>query len=100
MDVKSPEKNPRYAAALRYRPEVDQVPVVVASGQGDIAALILKLAEEAGVPTRAEPDLAKVLAKLEPGTPIPEETYRLVAGILAFIWSIDQSYHNNRGTSR
>lgn len=95
MDLKN--KNPgkietKYAAALRYRPGVDPAPIVVASGKGKIAETILSLAEEAGVPNHTEPALAKLLAQLEPGTPIPEETYQLVATILAFIWRMDRKY--------
>ncbi len=90
MDVTRRKKPVRYAAALRYRPGRDTAPVVVASGQGDIAERIVKLADEAGVPTHPDPELARILAALVPGTPIPEETYRLVATILAFIWSVDR----------
>lgn len=96
MDVTSKKPNskpePKYAAALRYRPGQDQAPIVIASGKGKVAETILKLAEEAGVPNHIEPGLAKILANLEPGTPIPEETYRLVASILAFIWRLDKQY--------
>jgi flagellar biosynthesis protein len=100
MDVKSrkPAGNPgqKYAAALRYRPGVDEAPVVVASGRGKVAETIIKLAEEAGVPNHVEPGLAQVLAKLDPGSPIPPETYQLVAAILAFIWRLDKNYHNKK----
>ncbi len=95
MDLKnrnSVKTEPKYAAALRYRPGIDQAPIVVASGKGQIAETILRLATEAGVPNHTEPALAKILAKLEPGTPIPEETYQLVATILAFIWRLDRNY--------
>jgi Uncharacterized homolog of the cytoplasmic domain of flagellar protein FhlB len=94
MDVKSNSKDykRKYAAALRYRPGVDQAPVVLAAGQGQIAEMIMKLADEAGVPSHVEPTLAEILAKLEPGTPIPEETFQLVAQILAFIWRLDKNY--------
>lgn len=93
-DVRAPaeKREPKYAAALRYKPGKDQAPVVVASGQGRIAETILKLANDAGVPNHVEPSLAKILSRLEPGTPIPEETYQLVASILAFIWRMDQKY--------
>lgn len=97
MDLKdksSGQMEPKYAAALRYRPGIDHAPIVVASGKGKIAETILRLASVAGVPEHTEPALAKVLAKLEPGTPIPEETYQLVATILAFIWRLDKSYHS------
>jgi flagellar biosynthesis protein len=85
-------KKPKYAAALRYRPEIDQAPVVVAAGQGELATVILQLAEAAGVPNQVEPALAEILARLEPGSEIPEATYQLVASILAFIWRLDQKY--------
>ena len=96
MDVKHQKQEkigPKYAAALRYRPGIDQAPVVVASGKGKIAETILRLAAESGVPSHIEPSLAKLLAKLGPGAPIPEETYQLVAAILAFIWRLDKNYH-------
>jgi flagellar biosynthesis protein len=94
MDVKPGNKKnkTKYAAAIRYQPGIDHAPVVLASGEGHVAETILKLAEEAGVPNHVEPALAKILAKLEPGTPIPEETYQLVAQILAFIWRLDKNY--------
>lgn len=99
MDVKSKKSEPKYAAALRYRPGQDIAPTVVASGKGKIAETILKLAEEAGVPNHVEPGLAKILASLEPGTPIPEETYQLVASILAFIWRLDKQYTAGTGSN-
>jgi flagellar biosynthesis protein len=101
MDVNtghpSSPKKPKYAAALRYRQGVDNAPIVVAVGQGEIAATILKLATEAGVPDYVEPALAEVLVKIEPGREIPESTYRLVAAILAFIWRLDRKYHSPHG---
>jgi flagellar biosynthesis protein len=95
MDVKSnhpPKKEMKYAAAIRYRPGVDESPVILAAGRGKIAEIIIKLAEEAGIPNHVEPTLAKIFSKLEPGTPIPEETYQLVAQVLAFIWRMDKNY--------
>jgi type III secretion system FlhB-like substrate exporter len=47
----------------------------------------------AGVPNHVELALAKVLANLDSGTPIHEETYQLVAQILALIWRLDKNYH-------
>jgi flagellar biosynthesis protein len=95
MDVdpkKASPRKPKYAAALRYRPKIDRAPVVVAAGRDELAATILRLAEAAGVPNQVEPALAEILAKLEPGSEIPEETYRLVATVFAFIWRMDQRY--------
>jgi flagellar biosynthesis protein len=92
VNLKSKQYKPKYAAAVRYRPGIDEAPLVLAAGQGQIADMIMKLADEAGIPNHVEPVLAKILAKLEPGTPIPEETYQLVAQILAFIWRLDKNY--------
>lgn len=85
---------PRRAAAIRYRPGVDPAPVILASGSGAIAETIIKLAQEAGIPNHEEPVLAEILARFEPGTPIPEETYHAVASILAFIWRMDKQYRH------
>ncbi|HEY8464272.1 MAG TPA: EscU/YscU/HrcU family type III secretion system export apparatus switch protein [Bacillota bacterium] len=85
-------KKSKYAAALRYRPAMDRAPVVVASGRGVTAEKILQLAKEAGVPEHQDPALARILARLEPGSEIPEATYQLVASILAFIWRVDHEY--------
>lgn len=100
MDVKQTTpgrpKRPKYAAALRYRAGIDRAPVVVAAGRGEMAATILRLATEAGVPNHVEPALAEILARCEPGSEIPEETYQLVASILAFIWRLDQRFGERR----
>lgn len=93
----SKQRKPRYAAALQYRPGIDSAPVVIASGRGEIAASIVRLAEESGVPQQVEPALAQLLSSLPPGTPIPEETYQMVASILAFIWRLDRKYPHQKG---
>lgn len=91
-------QRPKYAAALRYQAGTNRAPVVVAVGQGKLAETILRLATEAGVPNHVEPALAEILARCEPGSEIPEETYQLVASILAFIWRMDQRYGQRSNT--
>ncbi len=93
-EQKSLPKKIKYAAALRYRPGQDSAPLVVAAGQGELAESLLKIASEAQIPQYTEPALAKLLSQIEPGTTGPEETYQLVAQILAFIWEIDKDYSN------
>lgn len=93
--MKTQPKPTRFAAALRYKPDQDCAPIVVASGQGDIAETILKIAAAAGIPNYVEPGLAQVLSKIDPGTPIPRETYSLVAEIITFIWKLDREYQEN-----
>ena len=78
------------AAALRYDPERDAVPVVVASGRGVLADRIRELAREAGVPVTQDTPLADLLADLDPGTEIPEEAFLAVARIIARLTVLGQ----------
>jgi flagellar biosynthesis protein FlhB len=80
--------NPTHlACALRYEAkEGDEAPVVVASGEGDLAARIVSAAREAGVPVVRDVPLARALAELEVGVAIPEALYQAVAEILREVW--------------
>lgn len=69
------------AVALRYNPEQDYTPVVVASGHGKVAERIINLAEENGVPVFRDDSTAAMLTMLEVGQGIPPELYQVVAGI-------------------
>ena len=44
------QDNKKSAVALRYNPEKDYSPVVVAAGHGHVAERIIELADENGVP--------------------------------------------------
>lgn len=80
--------NPTHlACALRYdEKEGDLAPVVVASGEGDLAARILQAARDAAVPVVRDVPLARALVELEVGVAIPEELYEAVAEILREAW--------------
>ena len=78
-------KNRRLAAALKYVPEEDKAPRVVASGKGLVAENIIARAWEAGLPIQEDPELAAVLCRLELGQEIPPELYEAVARVLAFL---------------
>jgi type III secretion protein U len=80
--------NPTHlACALRYdEKEGDEAPVVLASGEGDLAARIVRAAEEAGVPVVRDVPLARALIELEVGDAIPEALYEAVAEILREVW--------------
>jgi flagellar biosynthesis protein len=81
-------KRPTEAAALSY--EAGQTaPRVVASGRGQIAERIIAAAEEAGVPVRSDPALARALAALDLGDEVPEAMYRAVAEALAWAYKLD-----------
>lgn len=69
------------AIALRYG-DTDEAPVVVSSGEGDLALRIERSAREHGVPVVHDVPLADALAELGAGEPIPEALYEAVAAIL------------------
>jgi len=78
------------AVALRYEPEKDAAPVVVAKGRGFVAEKIKEIAGEAGVPLKEDKELADYLMKLNLYEEIPPELYLVIAEILAFIYSMDR----------
>jgi flagellar biosynthesis protein FlhB len=76
------------ACALRYDEEDgDEAPVIVSSGQGDLAKRIVEAARAYGVPVLQDIPLARALVELEVGAPIPEALYEAVAEILREAWS-------------
>ena len=86
--------NPTHiACALRYdEKEGDEAPVVVASGEGDMAQRIMQAARDYGVPILRDVPLARALHELEIGDQIPEALYEAVAAILREAWD-DPSSH-------
>ncbi|HOZ45065.1 MAG TPA: EscU/YscU/HrcU family type III secretion system export apparatus switch protein [Candidatus Hydrogenedentes bacterium] len=77
------------AIALRYDAESDAAPRVVAKGAGLLAEQIIAIAREHGIHVHEDPDLVAVLAKLDLDTYIPEELYRAVAEVLAFVYRVN-----------
>ncbi|MFA6430853.1 MAG: EscU/YscU/HrcU family type III secretion system export apparatus switch protein [Candidatus Margulisiibacteriota bacterium] len=78
------------AIALRYDLDRDKAPLILASGRGQVADEILRLADENKIPLYEDPELAKLLAKLELDTEIPPELYTLVAEVLFFVYKLDR----------
>jgi FlhB-like protein len=80
--------NPTHiACALRYEEqEGDEAPVVVASGQGELAEKIIEAARQYGIPVLRDVPLARALIELEVGDAIPEALYEAVAEILREAW--------------
>ncbi len=83
------------AVALGYRPGNDRAPRVVARGWDRAARRIVDLAREHDVPVREDRDLAGVLAQLDLEQEIPEELYKAVAEVLAFIYRINTERGSN-----
>jgi flhB C-terminus-related protein len=78
------------AVALKYKPDEDAAPKVVAKGKGAVAEAILAKAKEHGVPIQEDPSLVEVLSKLDVDQQIPPELYQLVAEVLSFIYRTDR----------
>ncbi|MCL1829561.1 MAG: EscU/YscU/HrcU family type III secretion system export apparatus switch protein [Oscillospiraceae bacterium] len=82
----------KQAAALRYEPDRDDVPVVAAVGEGYLAERIIEKAEEHGIPVVEDAGLASVLTKMSAGDYIPPQLYEVVAKVLVFISQTDRGY--------
>ncbi len=83
------EKIRRKAVALRYHERQDAAPRIVAKGAGHLAERIIALAREHGIHVQDDPGLAAALSELDLDTEIPEELYRAVAEVLAFVYRLE-----------
>jgi FlhB-like protein len=87
---RSPENGdkPLRATALRYDPDQDSAPRVVASGQRKVAEQILSEARKHNIPVRVDPALTAALASVNLGAEIPAELYLVVAEVLAYVYRV------------
>lgn len=85
------------AVALRFLPEKEMAPRVVASGEGRIAQEILRLAGENGVTVYKDPLLAESLGRLSLGDEIPDNLYKAVAVVFGFLLEKDPSQDRKPG---
>lgn len=86
-------RNPtHFAVALRYKPEFDSAPVVLAKGQDELALRIIAVAEECHIQVVENVPLARSLyATTELNQEIPPELYGAVAEILVYLYRVDQA---------
>ena len=87
-------RNPtHYAVALRYHPDEDAAPIVLAKGMDSMALRIVKIAEENKVPTIENVPLARALyADAELDQEIPTELYNPVAEVLVYIFRLNEKH--------
>lgn len=78
------DNKPTTAVALRY--DGKNAPRLTAKGHGDLAEAILAKAREHGIPMQENPELCRLLARLELNESIPRELYVAVAEVLAFAY--------------
>lgn len=84
------KKNRKEAVALKYNPQEDQAPKVIAKGKGLIAEKIISIAKEHQIQIYEDPDLIKTLMVIDIGEYIPEDLYEAIAEILAFIYRLNR----------
>ena len=87
-------RNPtHFAVALRYKPEQDAAPIVLAKGMDELALRIVRIAEEHKVPTIENVPLARALyADTELDQEIPPELYNPVAEVLVYIFRLNEKH--------
>ena len=84
-------RNPtHFAVALRYKPEQDNAPIVLAKGQDELAMRIVRKAEEHQIKVIENVPLARALyADAELNREIPPALYGAVAEVLVYIFRLD-----------
>ena len=90
--VPDPETDPnveKKAVALKYDPETNTAPKVVAKGRGYVAENILAAAQSNSVPVYQNKALVNLLMALDLDKEIPPELYTTVAEVLAYIYRMD-----------
>lgn len=78
------------AIALKYDPETDRAPTVLAKGRGPLADAIIERAEASGVPVITDQVTLESLRFVEVGEEIPPQVYHMVAEVLAFVYSLGE----------
>ena len=90
----------RFAVALRYDPTKMAAPVVVAKGARIVAGRIRELAMQHDVPIVERPELARALYRtIEVDQPVPEDLFKAIAEVLAFVYRVDRREEKRRERS-
>ena len=81
--------NPTHLSiAIRYNSNEMEAPRIIAKGADLIAMRIREIARENGIPLVENPPVARLLHNLDLGATIPEEMFKAVAEILAYVYSL------------
>lgn len=91
-DEKDPSlpETPNQAVALRYLAG-DFAPKVIAKGRGFVAEEIIKYAKEHNVFIHESEDLVSLLMQVDFDRQIPNELYRAIAEILAWVYALEET---------
>lgn len=75
------------AIALKY--DGENAPKITAKGEDELAQAIIQLALEHQVPIYENASLMQWFAQLDVGDEIPEQVYKIIAAILAFVYQLN-----------
>lgn len=89
------QPQPLRAIALHY--DGDNAPTVTASGEGDIAAEIIRIAKLHNIPLREDAALADILKDMQLGEAIPEALYRVIAEVIAYAYIVSGKFPKDKG---
>lgn len=78
------------AVALRYQPDKEKAPRVIAKGKGRIAEKIIQIAHEHQIHVHSDPDLVEMLSQLELSSEIPPQLYAVVSELLVFVYALNR----------
>lgn len=82
------------AVALRYDPQRESAPRVLAKGSGRLAQRIIDLARDRGIALHRDDELVQVLAGLEVDKEIPPRLYLALAEVLAYLYQRQTDFRN------
>ena len=74
------------AVALKYDREKSAAPIVNAKGEGHTAQNIIKIVKLHDIPIKKDEDLVEILSQLEVDREVPQEMYKAIAEIFAFLY--------------
>jgi len=94
--------NPQhFAVALSYDPNGEGAPILLAKGSDDLARRIREEAQAHAVELFPAPELARALYfTTQVDDPIPEGLYHAVAQVIAYVFSLNQSYAAGEGVMK
>lgn len=86
-----------FSVALRYDPDQDDAPRVLAKGRGRVALRIRELAAEHQIPMLEAPPLARALYRhADLDALVPNALYRAVAEVLAYVFQMNEARAQGR----
>ena len=92
VTMESKKEKVKEVAALKYSPDKNKAPEIVALGKGEMAERIIATAKESNVPLYEDAELAHTLNHLKIGDEIPSELYEVVAQVLVFVSKLDNGF--------